>query len=253
MKTTELEAATLGPDAGDVADLAHLFGLMRNFLSDEQRARFLLTSNWMRERGAEAGRINAEQLRGLSDCGQERGECAAGQELPADGFGVIEHPLWCRAARDGRPGPAEPEGEHHGDDYRFDTRNFDAVSAGAVHCFGNEPTAGHAQVRLRIQCRELVDVDTATYLDVDEVEQLIRILRRVLQEIDLDQEVDRARTMRLPLPAGLTPAQRRDVADVGQAVLAGLWQPDELQRLMRLGTPLEVAQEARRRLGRAGA
>jgi hypothetical protein len=51
-----------GPDAGDVAELTRLLGLMRDFPSDEQRARYLLTSNWLRERGAEAARINAEQL-----------------------------------------------------------------------------------------------------------------------------------------------------------------------------------------------
>lgn len=198
MKTTELEGRPVGPDAGDVADLAHLFELMRNFPSDEQRARFLLTSNWMRERGAEAGRINAEQLRALSDCGQERGECAAGQELPADGLGVIDHPLWCRTAADGRGlAPAEPEGEHHGDDYRFDTRNdFDVVSAAAVHCFGDEPTAGHAQVRLVIRSRDLVDADAATYLDIDEVTQLIRILRRVLRDIEIAQLTEVAQEAR---------------------------------------------------------
>jgi hypothetical protein len=51
-----------GPDPRDVAELTRLLGLMRDFPSDEQRARYLLTSNWMRERGAEAARVNAEQL-----------------------------------------------------------------------------------------------------------------------------------------------------------------------------------------------
>jgi hypothetical protein len=51
-----------GPDPRDVAELTRLFGLMRDFPSDEQRARYLLSSNWIRERGAEAARINGEQL-----------------------------------------------------------------------------------------------------------------------------------------------------------------------------------------------
>jgi hypothetical protein len=51
-----------GPDPRDVAELTRLFGLMRDFPSDEQRARYLLSSNWLRDRGAEAARINAEQL-----------------------------------------------------------------------------------------------------------------------------------------------------------------------------------------------
>jgi hypothetical protein len=50
------------PDSGDVAALTSLLDLMRDFPSNEQRARYLLTSDWLRERGAEAARINADQL-----------------------------------------------------------------------------------------------------------------------------------------------------------------------------------------------
>jgi hypothetical protein len=52
-----------GPDLDDVVELTRLLDLMRDFPSNEQRARYLLTSNWLRERGAEAARINAEQLK----------------------------------------------------------------------------------------------------------------------------------------------------------------------------------------------
>lgn len=38
---------------------------MRDFPSNEQRARYLLTCNWMRERGAAAAALNAEQLERL--------------------------------------------------------------------------------------------------------------------------------------------------------------------------------------------
>lgn len=42
-----------GPD--DVAQLTDLLDLIASFESNEQRARFLLSSNWMRDRGAAAG------------------------------------------------------------------------------------------------------------------------------------------------------------------------------------------------------
>jgi hypothetical protein len=77
-----------GPDPRDVAELTRLFGLMRDFPSDEQRARYLLTSNWLRERGAEAARINAEQL------------AAVQTASPAGGNGAYrafgDFPLWQR-------------------------------------------------------------------------------------------------------------------------------------------------------------
>jgi hypothetical protein len=56
---------TPGPDPRDVEQVTALLGLMRDFPSDEQRARFLLTSNWLRERGAAAAALNAAQLDAL--------------------------------------------------------------------------------------------------------------------------------------------------------------------------------------------
>lgn len=41
------------PHPDDVETLTELLDLMANFDSNEQRARYLLTSNWMRDRGAE--------------------------------------------------------------------------------------------------------------------------------------------------------------------------------------------------------
>jgi hypothetical protein len=69
MTSTPQHPPPAGPDPDDVAELTRLLGLMRDFPSDEQRARFLLTSNWLRERGAEAARINAEQLAALGASG----------------------------------------------------------------------------------------------------------------------------------------------------------------------------------------
>jgi len=47
------------PHPADVLDLMDLLDRMRNFPSNEQRARALLTSNWMREREAAAERRGA--------------------------------------------------------------------------------------------------------------------------------------------------------------------------------------------------
>jgi hypothetical protein len=66
MTSTPQHPPPVGPDPADVAELTRLLGLMREFPSDEQRARYLLTSNWLRERGAAAARINAEQLADLT-------------------------------------------------------------------------------------------------------------------------------------------------------------------------------------------
>jgi len=48
------------PYAVDVAELTYLLDLMHDFDSNEQRARYLLSSNWLRDRGAiAAARIAA--------------------------------------------------------------------------------------------------------------------------------------------------------------------------------------------------
>jgi hypothetical protein len=49
-----MTTAGVGPDPSDVAALTDLFDLMASFPSNEQRARYLLSSNWMRDRGAAA-------------------------------------------------------------------------------------------------------------------------------------------------------------------------------------------------------
>lgn len=41
-----------GPDPRDVQQLTALLDLISDFPSNEQRARYLLTCNWMRDRGA---------------------------------------------------------------------------------------------------------------------------------------------------------------------------------------------------------
>ena len=41
-----------GPDQGDVDQLRELLDLMVDFPSNDQRARFLLSSNWLRDRDA---------------------------------------------------------------------------------------------------------------------------------------------------------------------------------------------------------
>jgi hypothetical protein len=61
------------PQEQHVADLTALLDLMENFTSNEQRARYLLSSNWMREHGAAAAtwgavmRAEAEALREAAD------------------------------------------------------------------------------------------------------------------------------------------------------------------------------------------
>lgn len=42
----------LGPFQADVDALRDLLDLMENFESNDQRARYLLTSNWLRDRDA---------------------------------------------------------------------------------------------------------------------------------------------------------------------------------------------------------
>lgn len=49
----------LGPDQSDVDAVRELLDLMADFSSNDQRARYLLTCNWMLERGHAA----AERLR----------------------------------------------------------------------------------------------------------------------------------------------------------------------------------------------
>lgn len=43
-----------GPDQCDVDALRDLLDLMRDFSDNDQRARYLLSSNWLRDRGAAA-------------------------------------------------------------------------------------------------------------------------------------------------------------------------------------------------------
>lgn len=43
-----------GPDPADVEAVTYLLDLMANFPSNEQRARYLLSCNWMRDRGCAA-------------------------------------------------------------------------------------------------------------------------------------------------------------------------------------------------------
>lgn len=62
----------VGPDLEDVAQLTALLDLMADFPSNEQRARYLLTSNWLRERGAAAADLNAQQLEAVRRRGAER-------------------------------------------------------------------------------------------------------------------------------------------------------------------------------------
>lgn len=50
------------PDQADVDTLRELLDLMANFSDNDQRARFLLSSNWMRDR--RSGAPNAQPLRG---------------------------------------------------------------------------------------------------------------------------------------------------------------------------------------------
>lgn len=58
------DVAALEPDSDDVAALRHLLDMMGNFPSNDQRARYLLTCDWMRDRGAvaaaRAGEIAAD-------------------------------------------------------------------------------------------------------------------------------------------------------------------------------------------------
>jgi hypothetical protein len=43
----------IGPDPRDVEEVTTLFDLMQDFPSNEERARFLLSSNWMRQRAGQ--------------------------------------------------------------------------------------------------------------------------------------------------------------------------------------------------------
>ena len=53
-----------GPDPRDVEQLTYLLDLTRDFTT-EQRARYLLSSDWLRDRGAQAARRIAEDLAAL--------------------------------------------------------------------------------------------------------------------------------------------------------------------------------------------
>jgi hypothetical protein len=58
---TEAEANAVNLDPRDVDQLRELLDTMAKFSSNDQRARFLLTSNWIRERGA-AAQANAAAM-----------------------------------------------------------------------------------------------------------------------------------------------------------------------------------------------
>jgi hypothetical protein len=60
------------PDLNDVRALTDLLDLMVDFRDNEQRARYLLTSNWMRERGAAVAEDSAAHLAALRDAGARR-------------------------------------------------------------------------------------------------------------------------------------------------------------------------------------
>ena len=57
---------TRGPHPTDVAALTELLDLMVDFPSNEQRARYLLTCNWMRDRGAAAAELNRRDLAAIT-------------------------------------------------------------------------------------------------------------------------------------------------------------------------------------------
>lgn len=62
-------ASTSGPEQADVDALRGLLDLMADFPDNDQRARFLLTSNWMRQRGAAAAEHNARSLAATLNAG----------------------------------------------------------------------------------------------------------------------------------------------------------------------------------------
>jgi hypothetical protein len=49
------EAIPRGPDQADVDGLRELLDLVDGFNSNDQKARYILTSNWFRDHGAAAG------------------------------------------------------------------------------------------------------------------------------------------------------------------------------------------------------
>lgn len=57
-----MSTSPAGPHPADVAELTQLLDLMCDFPSNEQRARYLLSSNWMRERGVAAAERARETL-----------------------------------------------------------------------------------------------------------------------------------------------------------------------------------------------
>lgn len=52
-----------GPDGGHVRELTELLDLLSGFSSNEQRARYLLSSNWMRDHGAAAAGARLRRTR----------------------------------------------------------------------------------------------------------------------------------------------------------------------------------------------
>lgn len=55
-----------GPDQSDVDELRGLLDLLESFSSNDQRARYLLTSNWMRDRGAAAADYIRRTVEGVA-------------------------------------------------------------------------------------------------------------------------------------------------------------------------------------------
>jgi len=55
-KTADTRSDITLPDPADVAALTYLLDLMANFPSNEQRARYLLSCNWMRDHDAAIAR-----------------------------------------------------------------------------------------------------------------------------------------------------------------------------------------------------
>lgn len=64
---SEIRWGSSGPDPRDVEALTDLLDLMSFFPSNEQRARYLLSCNWMRERGAAVAAQSAADLAALRD------------------------------------------------------------------------------------------------------------------------------------------------------------------------------------------
>lgn len=84
------------PKQEHVDGLRYLLDLMSNFSSNDQRARYLLSSNWMRENGAEAAELNAaslaELLRGAFTDHSTPTTCRCGERASSSHSGAHPDP-----------------------------------------------------------------------------------------------------------------------------------------------------------------